>query len=636
MPTLQDLQPQMDPTLLFRKRPTFGMPDPTQTPLGHPGVTVPPTGMHLPAIAPAGTPMNGAGLSTYQQPQAFFTSPTMQAPPATGSPAPATDPGQTAPQAPDTAATAQAPASLPSLNIADLASGFNPSGILGTLGKIFGIGGGAGANGSNLLPFILPGLISMIVQQFNGRGSIDDATKALTQGGKDAISTIQGGQNQAAQGLSPYTTGGADAFQQYLKRLAPGGGLIDPFTPGDLSNEPGYQFRLSEGEKALRAQAAARGLAYSPATDKELSNYAGESASQEFQNAFTRNLQTEQLAQQGLLAPSQMGLSGAQSMASLQTGDARAIADIQTQISNAIASGDIAKANMLSSQLNALTSAYTQGLIINKLGGGGSGSGQGPGGLQLPKIPGLPGGSSGTPGDPGMPGTDAGDSGIPSDIPAGIPGGAGGAAGAGGIGAAGAGAAAAGAGAAGASLASIAAGAVPELGGTFGGAAIGGLTLPGTGLASPALAGGVAAPAGASSGFASALTGFLTNPWTIGIAAAGLGAYALIKHFQVHQTADEWVHGAQDKFDKSFGTMNDTLNQQIKAGTISKADAQTAENSMKDIFTQYKAQLDAFGKKGDKQRTVMNQAYKTLDQWYGRDGSKIFGGNDALIAGMAA
>lgn len=53
-------------------------------------------------------------------------------------------------------------------------------------------------------------------------------------------------------------------------------------------NDPGYQFRLSEGMKALENNAAARGSLRTGATLKGLSDYAGRSASQEYENVFDR------------------------------------------------------------------------------------------------------------------------------------------------------------------------------------------------------------------------------------------------------------------------------------------------------------------------------------------------------------
>jgi hypothetical protein len=60
--------------------------------------------------------------------------------------------------------------------------------------------------------------------------------------------------------------------------------------------DPGYAFRLSEGQKALERSAAARGGLMGGATGKALLRYGQQMGSQEFSNAFNR-YQTEREAQ---------------------------------------------------------------------------------------------------------------------------------------------------------------------------------------------------------------------------------------------------------------------------------------------------------------------------------------------------
>jgi hypothetical protein len=58
-----------------------------------------------------------------------------------------------------------------------------------------------------------------------------------------------------------------------------------------LDEDPGYQFRLSEGLKAMDRSAAARGTLRTGATIKALSDYGANAASDEYQRAFDRRLQ---------------------------------------------------------------------------------------------------------------------------------------------------------------------------------------------------------------------------------------------------------------------------------------------------------------------------------------------------------
>jgi hypothetical protein len=93
-----------------------------------------------------------------------------------------------------------------------------------------------------------------------------------------------------------------------------------PFGMGQFQQDPGYAFRLAEGQKALDRQAAKRGGLISGGALKAAQQYGQEMGSQEYQNAFNR-YQTEQQARlnplQSLagLAPTsanQLGTAGQQ------------------------------------------------------------------------------------------------------------------------------------------------------------------------------------------------------------------------------------------------------------------------------------------------------------------------------------
>lgn len=89
----------------------------------------------------------------------------------------------------------------------------------------------------------------------------------------------QAGVNALAklQGMADYTPFGMDQFQQ----------------------DPGYAFRLSQGQKALERSASARGGLLGGSTGGALQRFGQELGSQEYQNAFNR-YQTERAAK---LAP---------------------------------------------------------------------------------------------------------------------------------------------------------------------------------------------------------------------------------------------------------------------------------------------------------------------------------------------
>lgn len=74
-------------------------------------------------------------------------------------------------------------------------------------------------------------------------------------------------------------------------KFAPGARFNpEKFDPSkiNLEQDPGYQFRVKEGIKALDRSASARGKLRSGAQDKAITRYGQEAASQEYANAYSR------------------------------------------------------------------------------------------------------------------------------------------------------------------------------------------------------------------------------------------------------------------------------------------------------------------------------------------------------------
>jgi hypothetical protein len=85
-----------------------------------------------------------------------------------------------------------------------------------------------------------------------------------------------------------------------LAGIQQGGELVRGFTPADYQADPGYAFRLSEGQKALERSAAARLGVQSGAALKAATRYGQEMGSQEFSNAYNRFRDTQGLRRNAL------------------------------------------------------------------------------------------------------------------------------------------------------------------------------------------------------------------------------------------------------------------------------------------------------------------------------------------------
>ena len=86
--------------------------------------------------------------------------------------------------------------------------------------------------------------------------------------------------------LAPYQGMGEVSMRNLYQGMPE---LTRSFSQSDFQTDPGYQFRISEGQKAIERAAAAGGRSTAdPRTMKEMSRWSQDYASGEYQNAFNR------------------------------------------------------------------------------------------------------------------------------------------------------------------------------------------------------------------------------------------------------------------------------------------------------------------------------------------------------------
>jgi hypothetical protein len=148
-----------------------------------------------------------------------------------------------------------------------------------------------------------------------GQGQVLAAGQTAGQGVTLASILASLGVTQAAgagqANLNPYASAGAGAATQLQAGLAPGGDLSKQFSGVDLQNDPGYQFRLQQGQIALQRQQAAMGSVSGGGALKQLNDYAQGSASSEYQNAFNRFQTAQQNAVGNLQGTANAGQAAA-------------------------------------------------------------------------------------------------------------------------------------------------------------------------------------------------------------------------------------------------------------------------------------------------------------------------------------
>ena len=174
------------------------------------------------------------------------------------------------------------------------------------------------------------------------------------------------GQNRLMELLGLGGNTGAEGYGRYSK----------DFGMSDFQADPGYAFRLAEGQKGLDRQAAARGGLISGGALKAATRYGQDMGSQEYGNAYSRyqTNRTNQLAPLGsLMSSGQAAAAGAAANAGTYGANA---GNLTMQGGQAIAAGQLGQGNTFNNAINSAATAYQNqqnfnNYLASQRGGGG-------------------------------------------------------------------------------------------------------------------------------------------------------------------------------------------------------------------------------------------------------------------------
>jgi hypothetical protein len=185
---------------------------------------------------------------------------------------------------------------------------------------------------------------------FGGNKAADAQKKAAKKAAKAQKAAL------AAQTelVKPYVEAGKNAMVEYQK-LAP----YQDFGMAQFQADPGYNFRMAEGIKALERSAAARGLLQSGGTLKGIQQYGQNLASSEYENAFSRYLTQREARMDPYRYLTGQGQAAAVGQAANVGSTGAALAEIAAQRGN----------------INAAQAAGTAGMIGNAFSSIGQGVG---------------------------------------------------------------------------------------------------------------------------------------------------------------------------------------------------------------------------------------------------------------------
>lgn len=174
------------------------------------------------------------------------------------------------------------------------------------------------------------GSLGTIKSDVSGQGATNRAIDAQTAAADQANATQKYMYDAQREDAAPWRAAGGVALGQ----LASG----DVFGGKGFEADPGYQFRMGEGMKALGAAASARGASNSGATLKALSRYNQDFASNEYNNAYGRQYNR-------LSALAGFGQGANQQVSNAGTNYANAVSGNQIGVGNAIGAANIGMAN---------------------------------------------------------------------------------------------------------------------------------------------------------------------------------------------------------------------------------------------------------------------------------------------------
>jgi len=175
-------------------------------------------------------------------------------------------------------------------------------------------------------------------------GSAAKSAASTQAAAADRAADLQYKQWQEQQAMQkPWLQAGETA----LNKLIPLATEYTPFSMQQFQQDPGYQFRLGEGLKALDRQAAARGGLISGGALKAAERYGQEMGSQEYTNAFNRYQAERQARLQPLQSLAGVGQTTAQQLGQAGQTMAANVGQAGAAAAQARASGYMGAANAI-------------------------------------------------------------------------------------------------------------------------------------------------------------------------------------------------------------------------------------------------------------------------------------------------
>ena len=180
-----------------------------------------------------------------------------------------------------------------------------------------------------------------------------DAAKQQTKATQAAITAEEKALERQIALQEPFRKVGVNALAKYPAAAEP---TYTPFGMSQFQTDPGYQFRMSEGLKALERSAASRGLLTSGPSAKGIMRFGQDLASDEYQNAFTRYMAETQRMREERLSPLEYQIGLGQAAASGQAANvgttAGSTSNLLQSLGNVNAARSVAQGNIMTGTMS--------------------------------------------------------------------------------------------------------------------------------------------------------------------------------------------------------------------------------------------------------------------------------------------
>jgi hypothetical protein len=177
------------------------------------------------------------------------------------------------------------------------------------------------------------------------------AARAQQQAAQTAAATEERMLERQLAETAPFRQLSLDQLNRLAALYGPEGAYTRAPGMEEIQMDPGYGFRLAEGQKALERRLSAGGRMFSGGALKAGTQYGQEMASQEYQNAFARARQQRADVTNALLGIGGYGPSLASSAAGAIGQTGTNLANLQMGAGQARASGYLGQANALAQAL---------------------------------------------------------------------------------------------------------------------------------------------------------------------------------------------------------------------------------------------------------------------------------------------